>query len=70
MAIGPIERKHARALPAKCNICGRRMTITRRDAHPELGPKFELQTFACSCGQILKRKAASPGHEGDPLKAR
>ena len=30
MTIGPIEQKHARALPAKCNICERKMTLTRR----------------------------------------
>jgi hypothetical protein len=63
MATRPPEPKHARSLPAKCNICGRRMTIIRREAHPERGGKYELQTFACKCGQILKRTASSPGQE-------
>lgn len=46
----------------KCDSCGSGMRIKRREAHPELGPKYELQTFACiNCGHLGTRKAESPG---------
>jgi hypothetical protein len=48
----------------KCESCGSGMRIKRREAHPELGPKYELQTFACiNCGHLRTRKAESPGAE-------
>ena len=55
--------KHGSHLfPPKCAACGLSMRIKRREAHPERGPKFELQTYVCArCGQTEKRDAATPG---------
>jgi hypothetical protein len=48
--------------PPKCIDCGISMRIKRRQAHPKLGPAYELQTYACvRCGQIRQRDAATPG---------
>src|SRR5258708_2311001 len=48
--------------PPRCLGCGISMRITRRQAHPERGPAYELQTYACiRCGQIRQRDAATPG---------
>jgi DNA-directed RNA polymerase subunit RPC12/RpoP len=48
--------------PPKCTDCGISMRIKRRQAHPERGPAYELQTYACvRCGQIRQRDAATPG---------
>ena len=59
------QPKHGSHLsPPKCKVCGYSMRIKRREAHPKLGPKYELQTFACiRCGQLQKRDAATPGQE-------
>ncbi len=55
--------KHGSHLfPPKCIGCGLSMRIRRRQAHPERGPQYELQTYACvRCGQIQQRDAATPG---------
>jgi hypothetical protein len=53
--------KHGSCRPPQCTACGLQMTIKCRESHPERGPKHELQTFGCKCGQILKRDVASPG---------
>ena len=57
--------KHGSHLhPPKCDACGYGMRIKRREAHPELGPKFELQTYACiNCGHLRKRDTESAGAE-------
>jgi hypothetical protein len=48
--------------PPKCIDCDISMRIKRRQAHPMLGPAYELQTYACArCGQIRQRDAATPG---------
>ena len=48
----------------KCDACGYGMRIKRREVHPALGPKYELQPFACiNCGHLRKRNAESPGAE-------
>jgi len=61
----PDPRKYGARLSApKCDACGLSMRIKRRVAHPKLGPKYELQTFACNkCGQLKERDADSPGAE-------
>jgi hypothetical protein len=34
-----------------CTVCGSRMRLMRREPHPRLGHRFELDTFECSsCG--------------------
>ena len=55
--------KHGSHLfPPKCIDCGLSMRIRRREAHPMLGPAYELQTYACvRCGQIQQRNADTPG---------
>jgi uncharacterized protein with PIN domain len=41
-----------------CEKCGGRMYLSRREPHPERGPKHELQTFRCaSCEHCQKREA-------------
>ena len=36
-----------------CGPCGKPMRLTRREPHPKLGHKYELDTFECSsCGHM------------------
>jgi tRNA(Ile2) C34 agmatinyltransferase TiaS len=38
-----------------CGVCGKQMRLMRREPHPKLGPKYELDTFECqSCGGTLE----------------
>jgi hypothetical protein len=38
------------------------MRLTRREAHPALGPLHELQTYTCSnCGHVEQASTESPG---------
>jgi hypothetical protein len=48
----------------RCEKCGGRTYLSRREPHPTLGPTHELQTFRCaSCEHQQERDAdvnASP----------
>jgi hypothetical protein len=33
-----------------CAACAKPMRLIRREPHPTRGPKYELDTFECSCG--------------------
>lgn len=63
--IGNLSGHAANQVRAKAGLafeCGISMRIKRRQAHPELGPAYELQTYACfRCGQIRQRDIATPG---------
>jgi hypothetical protein len=57
--------KHGAGAALFCEICGTRMRISRREQHPNRGPKHELQTFTCPrCMNTQQREASSPGAEG------
>jgi predicted Zn finger-like uncharacterized protein len=46
----------------RCSKCGSASKIKSREAHPERGPKYELQTFACpECGATDTREVYTPG---------
>jgi hypothetical protein len=40
----------------RCEQCGERTSLIRRTPHPELGIKYELQTFGCgACSNVQSR---------------
>jgi hypothetical protein len=54
--VPPPERSFDALDQPKCERCGEGTALVRRTPHPELGIKFELQTFACgTCGNIQSR---------------
>jgi hypothetical protein len=56
------EAKHGVNERPRCVTCKLMMRLTRREAHPEHGPRYELQTFACRrCGHTEQARVASPG---------
>jgi hypothetical protein len=54
--------KHGLNKRPKCALCKVVMRLTRRDAHPTRGPRYELQTYTCSkCGHVERANTESPG---------
>ena len=48
-----------------CPNYGKLWRLRRREAHPTLGPAYELQRFECkSCGTAFTRDVPTPGQKG------
>ena len=53
---------HGRRREHKCIVCGGRMRMQRRQAHPTRGAAHELQTYGCpACRNTLQVNEPTPG---------
>ena len=46
----------------RCPHCDRLMYVVKRSQHPGAGAGYELQTFACLCGESFERRIDKAGH--------
>jgi hypothetical protein len=47
----PIRKSESAFRLPLCAICGKPLRLMRREPHPKLGPKYELDVFECqACG--------------------
>jgi hypothetical protein len=47
----PLRKSEAPFGQPACAVCQKPMRLMRREPHPKLGPKYELDTFECQgCG--------------------
>jgi uncharacterized protein with PIN domain len=56
------QAKHGENARPRCEACKLVMRMSRREAHPALGPRYELQTYTCAkCGKREQVVVPSPG---------
>jgi predicted RNA-binding Zn-ribbon protein involved in translation (DUF1610 family) len=55
------KQDYGPSLRTRCSKCGVRSRVKSREAHPDLGPKYERQTFVCpKCGAVDIRDVHTP----------